>query len=170
MVSESADLKLNICKTLYIVLPVTQTCITMKSLDYTNVLVFLSFSELVSSKLFSFPWIIIPFDIFYAQYICLTEQKQLSGKNQKLDKAISNHFFCNIVAVSIFQWNSFYILWPNWHFSIFLAIFEAPLGLQVYLTHANPQGQLGLNLFFFVKKKKNVYVWLILCKKRGVKI
>lgn len=75
-------------------------------------------------------------------------KKCISGKNQKLDKAISNHFFWNIVAVSIFQWNSFYILWPNWHFSIFLAIFEAPLGLQVYLTHANPQGQLGLNLFF----------------------
>lgn len=78
MVSESNDLQLNICKTFYIVLPMTQTCINMKSVDYTDILVLLSTSELVSFKLFSFPWIIIPLICFLCTvYLSFRTEKQL---------------------------------------------------------------------------------------------
>lgn len=162
MVSESTDLKLIICKTFYIVLPVTQTCINMKSVDYTDILVLLSTSELVSFKLFSFPWIIIPLICFLCTvYLSSRTEKELYKiylwKKSEVRKAIKNHFFCNIVAVSIFSINVI-LLHSMTQLSFlfyFPCDFEVLLGLQVSRTGGSlrPVNAKFVRIVDFVQKE-----------------
>lgn len=142
MKSESTDFKLNICKTVYIVLPMTQTCINMKSVDYTDILVLLSTSELVSSKLLSFPWIIIPLIWFLCTvYLSSRTEKQLYQiyqwkKSEVRGKPLRIISFATLSQSQFSQsMQFFYILWPNCHFFFYFPCdFEALLGLQVFRT------------------------------------
>lgn len=144
MVSESNDLQLNICKTFYIVLPMTQTCINMKSVEYTDILVLLSTSELVSSKLLSFPWIIIPLICFLCTlYLSSRTEKQLYKIYQRKISEVRGKplRIISFATLSQSQFSQsmlfFYILWLNCPFFFtFLAILKYFWGFK-YLEQAD---------------------------------